>query len=277
MIEALQFEFMRNAAWAGVFASIVCGTIGTLVVVNRIVFISGGIAHAAYGGIGLACFRGWPFLATTLAFSVVISMLMAAVSLRDRHRSDTVIGVIWALGMAVGIILIDLTPGYNVNLMSFLFGSILTVPPEEVRTMLAMAVGVVAIVGALYRPLLAMSYDEEFARIRGVPVAPLYFLLVGIVALAVVMVIQVVGLILVIALLTIPPFIVERHCRSLATMMACSIALGVLFTLTGLWLAYALNLTSGASIILVAGAGFVCARLLEALFARRGRSAAPAR
>lgn len=275
MIDALHFEFMRNAVLAGVLASVVCGIIGTLVVVNRIVFVSGGIAHAAYGGIGLAAFMGWPFLPTTLAFTVGIGWVMAAVSLRARHRADTVIGVIWALGMATGIILLDLTPGYNVNLMSFLFGSILTVPAEDLRAMAALTLGIAALVGLLYQPLLAMSYDEEFARIRGVPVTPLYFVLIGTLAVAVVMVIQVVGLILVIALLTIPPFIVERHCRSLATMMAASVALGVAFTLAGLWAAYVLNLTSGATIILVAGLGFVVARLVEALLGLRSRSAAP--
>lgn len=275
MIDALHFEFMRNAVLAGVLASVVCGIIGTLVVVNRIVFVSGGIAHAAYGGIGLAVFMGWPFLPTTLAFTVGIGWVMAAVSLRARHRADTVIGVIWALGMATGIILLDLTPGYNVNLMSFLFGSILTVPAEDLRAMAALTLGIAALVGLLYQPLLAMSYDEEFARIRGVPVTPLYFVLIGTLAVAVVMVIQVVGLILVIALLTIPPFIVERHCRSLATMMAASVALGVAFTLAGLWAAYVLNLTSGATIILVAGLGFVVARLVEALLGLRSRRAAP--
>jgi zinc transport system permease protein len=275
VIDALHFEFMRNAVLAGVLASVVCGIIGTLVVVNRIVFVSGGIAHAAYGGIGLAVFMGWPFLPTTLAFTVGIGWVMAAVSLRARHRADTVIGVIWALGMATGIILLDLTPGYNVNLMSFLFGSILTVPAEDLRAMAALTLGIAALVGLLYQPLLAMSYDEEFARIRGVPVTPLYFVLIGTLAVAVVMVIQVVGLILVIALLTIPPFIVERHCRSLATMMAASVALGVAFTLAGLWAAYVLNLTSGATIILVAGLGFVVARLVEALLGLRSRRAAP--
>jgi zinc transport system permease protein len=274
VIDALHYEFMRHAVVAGVLASVVCGIIGTLVVVNRIVFISGGIAHAAYGGIGLAVFMGWPFLPTTLAFTVAIGWGMAAVSLRARHRADTVIGVIWALGMAAGIILLDLTPGYNVNLMSFLFGSILTVPADDLRAMAALTLGIAALVGLLYQPLLAMSYDEEFARIRGVPVTPLYFVLIGTLAVAVVMVIQVVGLILVIALLTIPPFIVERYCRSLATMMAVSVALGVAFTLVGLWASYALNLTSGATIILVAGLGFVVARLLEALLGRRARRAA---
>ncbi|HDI59816.1 MAG TPA: metal ABC transporter permease, partial [Desulfobacteraceae bacterium] len=111
MIEALSYEFMQNALVAGLLASVICGVMGTLVVVNRIVFLSGGIAHAAYGGIGMAFFFGWPYLMGTLGFSLAAAMIMAAVTLRAKHRADTVIGVIWALGMAIGIILIDLTPG----------------------------------------------------------------------------------------------------------------------------------------------------------------------
>lgn len=205
MLEALQFEFMRNALMAGVLASIICGIMGTLVVVNRIVFLSGGIAHAAYGGIGIAFYFGWPYLVGTIGFSLVAAMVMAAVSLRSKHRADTIIGVIWAVGMACGIILLDLTPGYNVDLMSYLFGSILTVPASDLWIMLIAGVVISGLVIFYYKDLLAMSYDEEFARIRGVPVRALYFLLIGMLAVTVVMVIQVVGLILVIALLTIPP------------------------------------------------------------------------
>ena len=128
MLEALQFEFMRNALLAGLLASIMCGVIGTFVVVNRIVFISGGIAHAAYGGIGLAFFFGFSYLMGILGFSLLVAAIMAAVSLKTRQRADTIIGVLWAVGMALGVILLDLTPGYNVDLMSYLFGSILTVP-----------------------------------------------------------------------------------------------------------------------------------------------------
>jgi zinc transport system permease protein len=136
MLEALQFEFMQNALMAGILASIICGIMGTLIVVNRIVFLSGGIAHAAYGGIGLAFFFGWPFLLGTIGFSLLMALFMAAVTLKMKHRSDTIIGVIWALGMALGIILMDLTPGYNVDLMSYLFGSILTVPDSDIWLML---------------------------------------------------------------------------------------------------------------------------------------------
>lgn len=265
MIEVLQFEFMRNALIAGLLASIICGIMGTLVVVNRIVFLSGGIAHAAYGGIGIAFYFGWPYLVGTIGFSMAAAMVMAAVSLRSKHRADTIIGVIWAVGMACGIILLDLTPGYNVDLMSYLFGSILTVPASDLWIMLVVGIVVAGLVILYYQDLLAMSYDEEFARIRGVPVRALYFLLIGMLAVTIVMVIQVVGLILVIALLTIPPFIVERHANSLIQMMIGSSLLGAVFTVSGLWLSYALDLTSGASIIMVAGITFFLSLLIERL------------
>ena len=140
MLDALQYEFFRNALAAGLLASIICGIMGTMVVVNRIVFLSGGIAHAAYGGIGLAFFLGLPFFASTMVFALAAGMLMAAVTLKAKHRADTVIGVIWAIGMATGIILIDLTPGYHVDLMSYLFGSILTVPRSDLLQMLIITI-----------------------------------------------------------------------------------------------------------------------------------------
>ncbi len=263
MLDALQFEFMRHALVAGLLASIICGIMGTLVVANRIVFLSGGIAHAAYGGIGLAFFMGWPYLVGTIGFSLAAALVMAAVTLRARHRADTIIGVIWAVGMATGIILLDLTPGYNVDLMSYLFGSILTVPAADLWIMLGTGIGVAGFVAVFYQDLLTLSYDEEFARIRGVPVSALYFALIGLLAVSIVMVIQVVGLILVIALLTIPPFIVERYAQSLFQMMVGASVLGAVFTVAGLWLSYAFDLTSGASIIMVAGAAFFFALLAE--------------
>lgn len=265
MLEALQFEFMRNALLAGLLASVICGVVGTLVVVNRIVFLSGGIAHAAYGGIGLAFFMGWAYMPTTIAFALLAAMVMALVTVKAKHSADTIIGVIWALGMATGVILLDLTPGYNVDLMSYLFGSILTVPRTDIYLMLSVSAIVCGCVLYFYNDLLAMSYDEEFAHIRGVPVTGLYFFLIGIVALSVVVIIQVVGLILVIALLTIPPFIAEKHVSSLLGMMALSIVLGIFFSVSGLMAAYAFNLTSGATIIMVAGCGFFLSLLIEYL------------
>jgi len=261
MIEALQLEFIRNALAAGILVSLVCGVIGSLVVVNRIVFLAGGIAHAAYGGIGLAFFMGWPYVAGTLGVSVVSAGIMAAVTLRARHRADAVVGVIWAVGMAIGVILLDLTPGYNADLMSYLFGSILAVPASDLWQMGAIAVGVVIAVSFYYNDFLAMSYDDESARLRRVPVTFLYCLLLVMTALTVVMIIRVVGLILVIALLTIPPFIAEKFTGSLRAMMVVASLLSCFFTVSGLWLSYLLNLTSGATIILVAAVGFFAAAL----------------
>jgi len=263
MIEALQFEFIRNALAAGFLASVICGIIGTLVVVNRIVFLSGGIAHAAYGGIGLAFYFKWPYLPVTVGFSLFAAMVMAAISHTVKHRADTIIGVIWALGMAFGIILIDITPGYNVDLMSYLFGSILTVPRSDLLVMAVIGVVMTVLVFYYYQDLLAMSYDEEFAQIRGVPVKKLYFGLIGMLAVTIVLVIQVVGLILVIALLTIPPFIVEKYAKSLVQMMVASSILGALFTITGLWLSYRYDLTSGASIIMVSGIVFLISLVVD--------------
>ncbi len=265
MLEALQFEFMRNALLAGLLTSIACGIIGTFVVVNRIVFLSGGIAHAAYGGIGLAFFFGLPYAVGTLGFALLVAMVMAVVTLRARHRSDTIIGVLWAVGMALGVILLDLTPGYNVDLMSFLFGSILAVPTSDLWLMLVLNGVIIFTVGFFYNDFLALSYDEDFAQIRGVHVKLLYFILLAMVALSVVMIIRIVGLILVIALLTIPPYIAENYSRSLRAMMLISFVLNCLFTTVGLWLSYTFNLTSGATIIMVAGVFFFASALLELL------------
>lgn len=257
MMEALSFEFFRNALLAGLLASLICGVIGSLVVVNRVVFLAGGVAHASYGGVGLAFYLGWPVLPVTAAFSTAAALCMAWVTLSARERADTVIGVLWAAGMALGIILLDLTPGYNSDLMSYLFGSILAVPETDLWLMAGLSCAVLVLVAVFSRGLLAMSFDVEFARSRGVPVRFLHFLLMGLTALCVVMVIRVVGLILVMALMTIPPFMAERRTRSLAGMMLLAGLLSAVFCVAGLYLSFALDLTSGATIIAVSCLGFV--------------------
>jgi len=269
MFEVLQFEFMKNALMAGLLTSVICGIIGTFVVVNRIAFLAGGIAHAAYGGIGLAFFLGLPYIVGTLGFTLFAALIMAAVTLKAKERADTFIGVLWAGGMGLGVILLDLTPGYNVDLMSYLFGSILAVPKSDLWQMLIMCLSVGLIVIFFYNDFLAMSYDEEFAQLRGVPVKGLYFLLIGMIALSIVMIIRVVGLILVIALLTIPPYIAEKYAQSLRMMMLISTLLCCMFTMTGLWLSYIFNLTSGATIIMVAVSAFFISFLVQHLKNKR--------
>ncbi|MFC1555146.1 metal ABC transporter permease [candidate division KSB1 bacterium] len=265
MIEALQFEFVQNALIAGLLTSLACGIIGSLVIVNRIVLISGGIAHAAYGGIGLAFFFGFSPLIGAGLFSLVISAIIGIITLKNRHRSDTVIGILWAVGMAFGVILIDLTPGYKTDLMSYLFGSILMVPGSDIILMLILDIIIVLTIIFFYKDFFAMSYDEEFAALRGTPVKILYFVLLALIALTVVMTIRVVGLILVIALLTIPTYISEKFSSSLAKMMIWSFILSTLFVFTGLWFSYYFNLTSGASIIMVAAAVFFVFNIIRSL------------
>jgi zinc transport system permease protein len=193
---------------------------------------------------------------------------MTAVTLKAAHRADTFIGVLWAVGMAVGVILVDLTPGYNVDLMSYLFGSILAVPFSEILWMAAMGAVTLGLTLIFYRDLIAISYDPEFARLRGVPVYFLYFLFMALTAVAIVVIIRVVGLLLVIAMLSIPPYIAEKYANCLGVMMVISVALSVVFNIAGLWAAYCFNLSSGAAIILVAATGFFISALTDCCTAR---------
>lgn len=263
MTELFQQEFLRNALYAGLLASLLCGVIGTLVVVNGVVFLAGGLAHGAYGGIGLAYYLGYPPLAGAALFSVALSTVVAGVTLRDSRKADAVVGVLWAVGMAFGILLLDLTPGYHPDLMSYLFGSLVAVPSEDLALMTAAAAFVLLAVALFYRPLEALSYDRDYARTRGLPVTALYVLLLALVALSVVLVISVVGLILVIALLSIPPYIAEKFSRSLLGMMVRATLLSLFFTLVGLLLAFRFNVTSGAAVIAVAGTGFFLSLLFR--------------
>ncbi len=251
MFDALSYEFIQNALIAGVLVSIASGIIGSLIVVNRMVFLAGGIAHTSYGGIGLAVYFGIPIFLGASFFAVAAALLISFITLKQKERTDTFIGLIWAAGMAIGILFIDMTPGYNVDLMSYLFGSILAVSREDIWFMGALVVIIIAIVTFWYRDILAVSYDSEYALLRGVPVKFFYTLILVLSALTVVISIKVVGLILVIALLTIPIYIAEKLSSSLYGMMFFSVIISSIFTLFGLFISYSFDITSGASIILV--------------------------
>lgn len=269
MFDILHYEFMRHALAAGLLASIACGVVGSLVVVNRLSSLAGGIAHAAYGGLGLSAFLRWPPLGGAVLFSLAASWGMGLITIRKKERSDTAIGVIWAVGMAFGILMIDWSKGYYVDLMSYLFGSILAVSAASLAFMALLDAIIVFTTLFLYKELLALSYDEEFARISGTPARTIYFVMLMLIALSVVMLIRVVGLILVIALITIPASIAELFTRNLRSMMVLASLLGMFFTVTGLGLSYFLNLTSGATIIMTAAAGYVLAMVIQILLKRR--------
>ncbi len=265
LLEALQFGFMRNALAAGLLVSIACGVIGAFVVVKRIVFISGGIAHTAYGGVGLGYFFGINPILGAVVFSLLAAIGMGLIQRKTRQRADTIIGVMWAIGMAIGIILVDLTSGYKVDLMSYLFGSILTVPAGDLVIMAILNVVIVALVVLFYKELLAISFDETFATLQNVPVDTIYIVLLTMIALTVVMMMQVVGLIMVIALLTMPAAISGQYVKDMKKMMVLAALLSMAFTAAGLFLSYFLNLTSGATIILVAGMAYLLSLTIKSM------------
>lgn len=250
MLELLSYSFIQNALLAGIIVSIITAIIGTLVVVNKMVFLSGGIAHSAYGGIGLAIFFGLPMLLTTSIFCIFITILIALASYKNRENLDIMIGLTWAVGMSFGIILADLTPGYQSELMSYLFGSLLAVTSNDIYYMASLLFVIFIIVAVFYRDILAVSYDTQYASLRGVKTKFFYTLILVLSSLTIVISIKVVGLILVIALLTIPIYISSLFSKNLLSMMIISAFLSIIFTIIGLIVSYQFDISSGPSIII---------------------------
>ncbi len=257
----LSMPFMQNALLAGLLASVACGVVGTLVAANRMLFLAGGVAHTAYGGVGLALFLGLPVLPLTLAFSVAAALLMSVLSLRSKTNNEILIGVLWAVGMATGIVLIDLTPGYRADLGTYLFGNILAVSDNDILLMLALDGLVLTLTAAGFQSLLAFTFDRDFAASRGLPTNFLHHLLVVLAAVCVVMLIRVVGLLLVMALFTLPPAVAARHAGTFRGVMLLAVLASGFFCVTGLILAAIFDLAAGAMIILVASTVFAVSLL----------------
>ena len=263
MIESLQFEFFRNGLIGGVLASIACGIIGSYVVSKRIVFISGGISHACFGGIGIGYFFGFNPLIGALLFGVFSSFLMGEASLKAKEKEDTIIGVLWAVGMSLGIIFISLSKTYAPDLFSYLFGSILTITESDIKLMIFLDFFIFISVILFYKEFLAICFDEEFSRVRGLNVGFFYLFLLFLVALTTVLLLRVVGVILVIALLTIPSAIISQFFHSLKKIMLFSVLLGIFLMIAGLFLSYFLNLPSGATIVLLSSFCYLISFLLK--------------
>ncbi|MCX5653607.1 MAG: metal ABC transporter permease [Planctomycetota bacterium] len=271
---AANYAFVQYALLAGVLASIACGIVGTYVVVRRITYIAGGISHCVLGGIGAALYfqrvHGWTWLSPlygAIAAALAAAMIIGIVSLRAKQREDTVIGALWAIGMAVGVLFIAKTPGYSQDLMSYLFGNILMVSQQDLWLIAALDALVVALGLVFYNQFLAVCFDEEFARVRGMRVEFFYLLLLGLTALTVVLLVTVVGIVLVIALLTLPVAVAGHFARRLWQMMALAAVFSMLFTTAGLAISYQPDLPAGATVIVLAGAVYLVvvigARLLR--------------
>ncbi|WP_457665320.1 metal ABC transporter permease [Thiolapillus sp.] len=272
----LEYGFLQTALLAGLLASIGCGVMGSYVVVKRIGYMAGGISHSVLAGMGAALFFGFSPMMGALIAALAAALLIGWIKLRWQTQEDTLIGAMWAIGMSIGVLFISRTPGYSTDLMSYLFGNILLVSGSQLWEMAALDILVIGMVLAFYRQFLAVSFDEEFARLRGVPVNFFYLLFLCLVALTVVLLVQVVGLILVIALLTLPAAIAGHYIHTMGRMMILASGLGMVFTSVGIWLSYVLDLPTGAIIILVAGGGFIFSAIFSQWWQGRqtGRSKA---
>lgn len=268
MIDILQYDFFSNALLAALFASISCGYIGTYIVTRRIVFISGGISHASFGGIGLAYFLGVNPLIGAGVFSLFAALGIETLSRRPELRMDSLIGMMWSFGMATGIIFVFLTPGYAANLMTYLFGNILTVSHTDLYLMAAVCLIITAVFHLLFRAILYTSFDPEYARTLGIPTAMINYLLIGLVALTIVVNIRVVGIILVIALLTIPQATASLFSKTYKTIIMLAILFGMISSIGGLIVSYFLNIPSGATIIFLSILIFILVRLISYLISR---------
>lgn len=269
-------EFLQLAVIVGLLSSVACGVIGTYVVTRRISYIAGAVSHSVLGGMGAAQYMsvvwGWSRvkpLHGAIAAAMISALLIGWVSLRAKQREDTVIGAIWAIGMAIGVLFIQKTPGYTQDLMSMMFGSIIMPRASDVWLLIWLDALILGLGLLFYNKFMAVCFDEEFARLRGVPVEAYYLLLLCLTALTVVVLSQVVGIVLVIALLTLPTAVAGHFSRKLWHMMVLSVLLTAVLNFTGLAASYAPDWPTGATTIMLAGALYLIvlcgARLRKAL------------
>ncbi|HNU84435.1 MAG: metal ABC transporter permease [Pseudomonadota bacterium] len=268
-----RYPFLQHALLVGALAGVACGIIGSYVVTKKISTIAGSISHTVLGGLGAARYcqvvHGWdwfhPLYGAVLA-ALIAALVIGLVGMKARQREDTVIGALWAVGMAAGILFISRTPGYSEDLMSYLFGSILMVSAGDLWLIAGLDLFVVVVAALFYNQFLAVCFDEEFARLRGVRVEGFYLLLLCMTALTVVLLVTVVGIIMVIAIITLPAAVAGEFTKRLWHMMLLSALLTVAFTTAGLALSYGPDLPAGATIIAVAGTVYLASVVGVRLF-----------
>ncbi len=249
LIDLLQYTFFQRALLGSLLASIACGLIGTYIVTRRLVFISGGITHASFGGVGLGLYTGISPILTAAVFSVLSAFGIEWLSKRQEMREDSAIAVFWTLGMALGIFFSFLAPGFTPDLSAFLFGNILTISTGDIWFLAAVAVALIAFFSIFIHPIIYIAFDREFARSQGIPVRLFEYLLMMFIALTIVASLRMIGIVLAISLLTIPQMTANLYTHSFKHIIWLSILIGFAGCIGGLIISYLVNVPSGASII----------------------------
>nr|WP_321450228.1 metal ABC transporter permease [uncultured Carboxylicivirga sp.] len=266
IFEILSFSFFQNALWAAALSSIIAGIVGTYIVARRNVFISGGITHASFGGMGIAYYLGLnPVLGAAL-FAIASALGIEWTSKKAGLREDSAIAIIWSLGMAIGIIFVFLTPGYSPNLMSFLFGDILTVKPIDLILLASLSITIIGLTIIFYHPILFTAFDSDYAKTVGYKANLIRYIISIIVALSIVLAIKVMGIILVLSLFTIPPSAANLFSKNFKSIIFLSLVISLTGSISGLILAYIFDLPSGATIIFTLTGIYILLRVLKHLF-----------
>ncbi|MFA5571399.1 MAG: metal ABC transporter permease [Sphaerochaetaceae bacterium] len=270
--------FVRNALLAGVLSSILFGVLGTVVTVKRIASLAGAISHAVLGGIGMALYLSasniapsFPPMVGAIIFAVIAALIIGVVSMRAKQREDTVINAIWAIGMSIGVLFMAKTAGYT-DPSSYLFGNILLISSTDLILLAVLDVIVIVLVWLFYPQLEASSFDDEYAQVRGIATDVVFFIILTITAIAIVLLQTFVGIVMVIAMLTLPAGTANFHSRNMLTMMISSTIYAALFSLGGLFSGWSFDLPVGAMVVVFAGFVFLTFSLVGAMKKRGGKA-----
>ena len=261
--DLLHYSFLQHAFAAVILASLACGIIGAFIMEKRLMMMSGGIAHTAFGGIGMGYFFNFEPIIGALIVSVLAALGISTIGRKVKTYTDILIGMCWSFGMAAGVLFIAFTPGYPPDMTSYLFGDILTVSWADLKLIALLDVIICGAVCAYFIQFKAYLFDEEFAVVQGIPVVYLEYLLYVLIALTTVTLIRVAGIILSLALLTVPPAIAKQFSFNLRNIMLGSVFLGMFLSLSGLWISYELQIPSGASIVVTSILAFLLISLAK--------------
>lgn len=269
MLELFSYKFVWVALLASFLVSICSGIIGSIIVANKNVFIAGGVAHSAFGGVGIALFCGFSTTFGAMIFSVLMALFFAYASLYQRQHLDSYMGASWAFGMAIGVILMDLTPGYNHDISSYLFGSLIATDSNDLLIMAGFDLFMIIFVVMYYHNILSLFYDREFCKLRGMNISIWTTLIFILIALGVVISMNVAGLILVLAILSIPAYMASLFTHSLKAMMLYSWVISLLFMYAGFFIAWVYNLSIGACIVILLSVGMFIALAIQKIIRRK--------